>query len=207
MSADRPLMTEWVFHLAIAVAPEHVVEWHRDSRARGNCLLEDGVRVLNIEMDRYRRALERFRAEGAPFWHLLVQHHDGIADAHAGVHQFPIRPRHSGELGGPERLLLEFDRRGRVGTDKMRCDRMHPVRDRFYRGLRLAVFFLGLIHDYFVFLWFVWIVFKDITNGEQPSGREAENRAGAESRVAVKAFRFSSLKAPQPLRLVACRLG
>jgi hypothetical protein len=40
--------------------------------------------------------------------------------------------------------------------------------------------------------WFVWLVFKDTTNGEQPSGREAENRAGAtkaERRVAVKDFR------------------
>src|SRR5262245_16278217 len=45
MGADRPLMTEWVFYFAISIAPEHVVEWHRDFRARGYRLLEDGVRV------------------------------------------------------------------------------------------------------------------------------------------------------------------
>ena len=98
------------------------------------------------------RALERFRAEGAPFRHLLVQHHDRIADAHAGVHQFPVLARHSGEFGGAERLLVEFDRLGRAGADQMRCYRMHSLRDRFHRGLRPAIFFHGLIHGCFVFL-------------------------------------------------------
>ena len=66
MGADRPLMTERVFQLAIAIAPEHVVQRHRDFRARAHRLFEDGVRVLDIEMDDDRRALEMFRTEGRP---------------------------------------------------------------------------------------------------------------------------------------------
>ena len=52
--ADRPLMTERVFDLAVTIAPEHVVERHRDLRAGAHRLLEDGIHVLDVEMDRNR---------------------------------------------------------------------------------------------------------------------------------------------------------
>jgi hypothetical protein len=55
VGADRPLMAEWIFQFAVAVAPEHVVERHRDFRARapitrcGFCAAQELSRVsLNI---------------------------------------------------------------------------------------------------------------------------------------------------------------
>src|SRR5213082_3401532 len=54
MRADRPLMTEWVFHFSVAIAPEHVVERHRDLCAGAHRLLEGGVGIFDVEMDNNR---------------------------------------------------------------------------------------------------------------------------------------------------------
>ena len=40
MRADRPLMTERVFDFAVTIAPEHIVEGHRDFRPGAHRLVE-----------------------------------------------------------------------------------------------------------------------------------------------------------------------
>src|SRR3546814_6084294 len=61
MRGDRPAVAERVFELAVAIAPEHVLHRHRDlgaglHRARG-----EAIHILDVQMDRDRRAAERLR--------------------------------------------------------------------------------------------------------------------------------------------------
>jgi hypothetical protein len=61
MGADRPGVTEGVFQLPIAIAPKHVVQRHRDLRARADRLLEDepqfGFSSLSITTESPMRTL------------------------------------------------------------------------------------------------------------------------------------------------------
>src|SRR6516162_7895619 len=58
VSRDRPGVAEGIYHLAVAVAPEHVHERHLNLGAGGDGLLEERVDVLHVEMDGHRRAAE-----------------------------------------------------------------------------------------------------------------------------------------------------
>src|ERR1700736_632429 len=116
MRADRPMMTKWVFDLPVTIAPKHLVERHRDFRARAYRLLEGGIRVFDVEMDGDGRTFESFQAERAPVRVLIVNHQDRIADADAGVHYLAVRAQHPGQFDRAERLFVEFDRLGRAGT-------------------------------------------------------------------------------------------
>src|SRR6516225_10089695 len=60
---DRPAMAERILNLAVAIAPEHVGHGHRSLGARPDGTRADRIDIVDIEMDRHRRALERL---GAP---------------------------------------------------------------------------------------------------------------------------------------------
>src|SRR3989304_4510262 len=58
MAGDRPLVAEWIGNLAVPIAPEHGLARHRGF---GTCLhgaLEQGIRVLDIQVDRDRTPAE-----------------------------------------------------------------------------------------------------------------------------------------------------
>lgn len=62
----RPFMVERVFQRSEPVAPEFVLERHRDFCAGSNGLRNDGADIFDLQVDGDRRALERLRSESAP---------------------------------------------------------------------------------------------------------------------------------------------
>ena len=64
-------MTERVFDLAVAVAPKHIGERHRDFRAGAHRLLEDGVRVLDVKKV-IRKTLKNFFPKKNPYFVFIM---------------------------------------------------------------------------------------------------------------------------------------
>ncbi len=54
MRAYRPLVTKWVLQLAVAVAPEHVIDRDRDFGSRADGLSDDPVDIIDVEVKGYR---------------------------------------------------------------------------------------------------------------------------------------------------------
>src|SRR5262245_23288406 len=52
-------MSEWVNENAVAIAPESVGHRHRNLRSRSDGLLEEGIHVLDVEVQRDGRAVQR----------------------------------------------------------------------------------------------------------------------------------------------------
>lgn len=131
---DRPAMAERIHHLAVAVAPEHVRRRHGDLRARRHRLLDRGIHILHVQVQRHRRALERLGPQAAPFGEVIHQHHHRIADADRGVHHFAAGSRQARQFLGVERLAVEGNRiRGAFAHD-VRGQGVHAVGNRFLCG-------------------------------------------------------------------------
>src|SRR3954468_20323937 len=120
-------MAERVLELAVAIAPELVGNRHGDLRAGLDRARDETVDVVDVQVNGDRRALERLRPERAPLWHLIGQHYGRVSNAHGGMHELAIGPRHPRGLLRAESQLVEIDRLGRAGTDEMRCHGMHAL--------------------------------------------------------------------------------
>src|SRR6185436_5373123 len=69
-----------------------------------------------------------------PFGHFVDQHDGGAFDPDHRVHEPALRARQSAAFHRIERLLVELDCISRAGTDQVRGDRVHIVRDGFHLG-------------------------------------------------------------------------
>ena len=95
--------------------------------------LEGRVDVLDIEVDRHRRPLERLRSDRvAPFGKFVDEHQRRIADPDHRMQQPALRPGQPRQLDGAKRPLVKLDGLCRAITDKMRRERVHVVGDGFY---------------------------------------------------------------------------
>jgi hypothetical protein len=90
------------------------------------------IDVLDAEMDRDRRALERFRSEHAAARGFIDQHHLGIADADARVHEFPVLGRKPKQLRRVEGFLVELDGISRARANKVGRHGAHPLGNGLY---------------------------------------------------------------------------
>src|SRR6266576_4661433 len=57
MHGHRPLVAKRVFEFAVTIAPEHVLDWHRDLCPRSSGVSDERVNVFDIKMYCDRRAL------------------------------------------------------------------------------------------------------------------------------------------------------
>src|SRR6185295_16543523 len=130
MGRNRPVVAERVFQLAVAIAPEHLLDGHGDLGAGSHRLREHRINVFHVQVDRHRRALERKRTEPAPLRHFVGQHEGRIADLDRGMHQSAVRAGQTRFLDGVECLLIELDRVGRAGTDHEGGEGVHSFGNR-----------------------------------------------------------------------------
>src|SRR5260370_14379527 len=88
---DEPAMAERVGDAADAIAIELVGHRACERGARGDRLADDGIDILDIEMDADRRAADGRGAERIDLLMLVRQHHARIANADLGGSALPPR--------------------------------------------------------------------------------------------------------------------
>src|SRR4029079_14171058 len=117
-----PAMTERVLDLAVAIAPELVVERLPNLGAGRDRLGERGVGIGDLESEHDRRTTDRGRREDAEFRELVGDVEHDVANAELNAHQLAVGHRDAGDLVGAERLPVEG--RGASGAldDDVRCD-------------------------------------------------------------------------------------
>ena len=120
MRPDHPLVAPLVRHAAHPVAVEHVLGLAAALGAGGDCGLEHGVDVVDVEqsVELPHRMVGRTR---------IRQHQHGVADAHLGVADPSARRRHPESLLRAERLLEELDELGCTVDDVVRRVRTVPL--------------------------------------------------------------------------------
>src|SRR5258708_35196680 len=133
-------MAERVFQRAVTIAQEHACDRHPDFRACRDRALGERINVIDVEMDCYRSALERFWSVYAVLGHFVDQHDWRIADPDLRMHELAIRPGQANNLDCVERLLVELDRIGSTGANQMRRDRAESFGNCFYFGHHRLLF-------------------------------------------------------------------
>src|SRR5215467_1552616 len=101
------MMTEGVSDLAIAIAPEHIRDWHTNLSTRFHGSSENGIGILHIQIEIGRRNILR-RSDGHS-GEFVAHENDGIADLKLSVVDAPIGPRHSKPLYGAKRGFVKID--------------------------------------------------------------------------------------------------
>src|SRR5215475_6575323 len=86
---DRPNKPERISHFTVAVAPELLPYWHCDRAACLETLRPSSIRIRQIQGQPHRPLVRSNRFPPELGKH-IVQHHDGIPDAHAGIQQAAV---------------------------------------------------------------------------------------------------------------------
>src|SRR5918995_1906877 len=133
----RPRVAERVLEHAVAVAPERVLDGHRDGGAGRNGSFHEGVHVGDDEVDGDRCAPERLRRLDSVVEHLVDEQHRRAVDRHAGMHQLSVRAGEADHLGGPESFDVEVDGVGGAGADEVWRQLVHALREP--HGIRIVV--------------------------------------------------------------------
>src|SRR5713226_8385426 len=128
---DVPVMAERVGDAADAIAIELVGHRACELGPRGDRLADDGIDILDIEMDADRRAADGRGAECADLWMLVRQHHARIANADLGVTDLAARVLHPLALDRTESPHVEFERPGTARDDQVGRDRVIAVGNGF----------------------------------------------------------------------------
>ncbi len=131
---DLPLVPERIRDLAEAVAPELVLDRHRDRRARIDRLLNDLVDILDVQEDAHGCATELLRRRQGRLRHWIGEHEHGVADLQLGVSDGVPRTRHAPTLLCTERPLVELDRLRRVFNGEGRGEGVIVLGNRFCHG-------------------------------------------------------------------------
>jgi hypothetical protein len=105
---DIPSVPEGVLELAVAVAPEHVLDRLPDRRTGGHSLREDGVGVGDVECQHHGCPADRRRCENAQLRELVGDVQDVAADAQLQRHETPVGRRDTADLLGAERVTVEL---------------------------------------------------------------------------------------------------
>jgi len=101
MLCEAPLMPEGIGQLAVAIAPELIVEWHVDFGARRDGAVKGSVHVFQVQ-EKTARVLGSWRGRAGHAGELVGQHKPGVADLYFGVADFAVRAGHSHNFLGAE---------------------------------------------------------------------------------------------------------
>jgi len=129
MRRDTPDEPGRIAQLAIAIAPELILQREHHLAAVGKRMRPRGVGVRDIQVQAQRPVAFR---DGRPS-HLrerVVEHHDGIVDLHVGVHELAARPGRAAGLDGVERAFQKLDVCGATRHGKVYRDRAEAGRNR-----------------------------------------------------------------------------
>src|SRR5580692_425830 len=85
MRGDAPLLAKRIGNLSVAVAPEHVLYGHIDSRARFHGTVKERVRVWHIHVDVHWVADALAGSRPRRLAHRVIDEKLRIADLHFGV--------------------------------------------------------------------------------------------------------------------------
>jgi AraC-like DNA-binding protein len=112
--ADVPAVPEGIVELAVAVAPEHVLQRLSDLGSGGDRLGEHGVGVGNLEGKDDGGSADRGRGEDAQLWELVGEVDSAVVEAQLDGHQASVRRGDSVDLFGAEGITVE--RGGALGA-------------------------------------------------------------------------------------------
>src|SRR5258708_38872007 len=104
-------MAEGIGELAVAIAPELVVEWHVHLGARSDSAVEGSVHIFQVK-EETARVLGSWRRRAGHAGELVGQHDMGVADLYFGVAAFAVRAGHSHNFLGAANRLVKINRRG-----------------------------------------------------------------------------------------------
>lgn len=131
MRGDGPLMTERIFHLTVAITPKRIGHGHPDLATGRDRAIEQGVGVLDVDMQKNTRAAATFGRE--TIGRKLVREHErGVADLQLRVHQrLAIGRHHPHHFLRAESFLVKFNGGQAVVDDEVGGQRIESVRNRF----------------------------------------------------------------------------
>src|SRR5580765_807474 len=109
MYGNSPLVSEWIFKGAVAIAVGLVLHRFLERCAECDCALHGLVHIVHVKQQADRRISQRPRANDIQLWKFVCQHHVRITKLELCVAYTPIWLRHAHDLHGAEGLLVKID--------------------------------------------------------------------------------------------------
>src|SRR5580765_5324705 len=109
MYGNSPLVSEWIFKGAVAIAIGLVLHRLLERCAECDCALHGLVHIVHIEQQADRRISQRPWANDIQLWKFVRQHYVRVTKLELRVANASVRLRHAHDLYGAEDLFVKID--------------------------------------------------------------------------------------------------